>query len=63
MPRLARGRSTGVLTGALGRGQASIGPGGGMKASGMWLPSGSVIALGATPPAWTEDRAPARMLA
>jgi hypothetical protein len=30
---------------------------------GMWLLSGSVIALGAMPPTGTEDRASARMLA
>ena len=29
----------------------------------MWLPPGSVIALGAMQPTGTEDRAPARMLA
>jgi hypothetical protein len=29
----------------------------------MWLPSGSVIALGAMRPTGTEDRASARMLA
>jgi hypothetical protein len=29
----------------------------------MWLPSGSVIALGAMQPTGTEDRASARMLA
>ena len=35
----------------------SISCGGGIKTWGMWLLSGSVIALGAIPPAATEDRA------
>jgi len=61
--RLARGRSSGVRTGALGPAQASIGLGGWIKALGMWLSSVSVIAHGALQPAWTEDLAPARMLA
>jgi len=37
--------------------RASIGWRGGTKAAGKWLPSGSVIARGAIPPAPTEDRA------
>jgi len=61
--RLARSRSSGVRTGALAGAQASIGLGGWIKALGMWLSSGSVIAQGAMQPTWTEDRAPARMLA
>ena len=63
MTRLFLGESSGVRTGALGRAQASIGLGGWIKASGMWLPSGSVIARGAMQPTRTEDRASARMLA
>ena len=42
---------------------ASISYSGGIKAQGMWLPSGSVIALGVMPSVVTEDRASARMLA
>ena len=63
MTRLGPGESPSVLAGALCRAQASIGFGGWIKASGMWLLSGSVIAWGAMQPAGTEDRASARMLA
>ena len=52
-----------LLAGALCCVQASIGLGGWIKALGMWLLSGSVIALGAMQPTGTEDRASARMLA
>ena len=53
----------GFFPGALDRVQASIGFGGWIKALGMWLSSGSVIAQGAMQPTGTEDRASARMLA
>jgi len=44
-------------------GWASIGSGGWIKAAGMWLSSGSVIARGGMQPAWVEVCASARMLA
>jgi hypothetical protein len=52
-----------ILEGVLGMIWASISSGGGIKASGMWLSSGSVIARGFIPSTGTEDRASARMLA
>jgi hypothetical protein len=52
-----------LLLRALAFYRASISYSGGIKTQGMWLPSGSVIALGVMPPVVTEDRASARMLA
>lgn len=49
MTRLGPGESSSVLAGALCRAQASISLARGTKASGMWLPSGSVIARCAIP--------------
>ena len=54
MTRLWPGGSSGVLTGALRLAEASIGFGRGIKALGMWLPPGSVIALCAMP--WLGPR-------
>jgi hypothetical protein len=52
-----------LLLRALAFYRASISCDGGIKTQGMWLSSGSVIALGVMPPVTTEDRASARMLA
>ena len=52
-----------LLLRALAIYRASISYSGGIKVQGMWLSSESVIALDIMPPAVTEDRASARMLA
>ena len=62
-PDLVIGDQRLLLLRALAFYWASISYGGGIKVWGMWLPSGSVIAPGVMPPAVTEDRASARMLA
>lgn len=62
MTRLGRGESSGVLSGALRRVQASISSARGKKASGTWLLRQCYSPLHNTL-RWTEDRASARMLA